>query len=370
MKKTMALVLALVLCLSLTAPAWAEEEEIDSTACGDNLTWALDETTPGACVLTISGTGDMYDFNIDPAPWNDAKDKITAVVIQPGVTSIGYGAFSRFGSLTSVTIPSGIASVGDWALFGSRLTTVTIPEGVVSIGIGALGNCEALTSVSLPSSAASIASYAFFNCSSLADIYYGGTQEQWMTTAIAVDGNEALSRASIHFSDVPAAPGATEAPAAPGAETPAAPAADAAQIPWFPVTLGGQSMDPAAEEYPFLVRNGITYLPLTYYGCLLLGLDASWTQETGLVITDKGTPGEYQSSPLTGDNSGPLETTVADIRITLMGQEIDNQNVEYPFLLFRSITYLPMTWEYVHDLLGCDYAFDSETGLTISRRAT
>ena len=71
-----------------------------SGACGDNLTWALDLASG---VLTISGSGDMYDYtNSDAAPWYSNKDSIKTVVINEGVTSIGAFAFSSCDALVDI----------------------------------------------------------------------------------------------------------------------------------------------------------------------------------------------------------------------------------------------------------------------------
>ncbi|MBQ7714173.1 MAG: hypothetical protein IJT71_04700, partial [Oscillospiraceae bacterium] len=153
-----------------------------------------------------------------------------------------------------------------------------------------------------------------------------------------------------------------------------APAARAAssvrvKLPAFPVTLGAQTVDPANEEYPFLVYKDVTYLPLTYYGCRLLGLYAKWSPESGLTISDAGAKGAYQPTPRVSRNGGALYAQIAAGKITICNKTIDNNSEEYPFLLFRDVTYLPMTWANLHDLLGCVYTFDGARGLTIDRAA-
>ena len=52
-------------------------DEPAADACGDNLTWALDD----AGTLTISGTGDMWIFYWAqyPAPWYDQRNSIRVV---------------------------------------------------------------------------------------------------------------------------------------------------------------------------------------------------------------------------------------------------------------------------------------------------
>ena len=50
--------------------------------------------------------------------------------------------------MTSLTIPSCVTSIGDWAFEGcSGLTSLTIPSGVTSIGDRAFEGCSGLTSI-------------------------------------------------------------------------------------------------------------------------------------------------------------------------------------------------------------------------------
>ena len=67
---------------------------IKSGKCGENVTWRYDSETQ---TLTISGTGDMYDYQESKTPWYVLKDKtkISNIVIENGVTGIGNNAFNN-----------------------------------------------------------------------------------------------------------------------------------------------------------------------------------------------------------------------------------------------------------------------------------
>ena len=75
-------------------------------------------------------------------------------------------------SLTSVTIPDSVTSIGSSAFYGcTSLTSVTIPDGVTSIGEFAFDHCTSLTSVAIPNSVTSIGRGAFSNCAALTGIW-------------------------------------------------------------------------------------------------------------------------------------------------------------------------------------------------------
>ena len=65
-----------------------------SSKAGDNLTYTIQNR-----VLTISGTGDMYDFKAlhTTRPWENDRYNISSIVIEDGVTSISPEAFDGLG---------------------------------------------------------------------------------------------------------------------------------------------------------------------------------------------------------------------------------------------------------------------------------
>ena len=120
--------------------------------CGSSVTWTNEDG-----VLTISGSGNMYDYYTNSSiPWNGSAESITKVVVKDGVTCIG-----------------------EWAFL----------------------DCENLKSIELPKSIESINYNAFDGCTSLTDVEYAGTSLQWKRIDIS-GGNEALGGATIHCSDM------------------------------------------------------------------------------------------------------------------------------------------------------------------------
>ncbi len=136
-----------------------------SGSCGEKLTWSFDKSTG---TLTISGQGRMQNWN-DPysTPWYDAKDSITNIIVQSGVTRIGDFAFSGCIHLRQVSFPDSLQEFGVYALAYTGLKTVSIPKGVTQVSMGLFSGCSALEEVIFHDRVEYIGISAFSECSSL-----------------------------------------------------------------------------------------------------------------------------------------------------------------------------------------------------------
>jgi hypothetical protein len=135
------LLLAIFMVLA-AASGWAQAQ----SGTTGSLSWTLSE----GGTLTIRGTGVMpdYDSYSHTPPWYSYREKITEVVVEAGVTTIGWYAFHNCSSLLSVTLPASVTSIGDVAFYNCRsLTSITLPEGVNSIDHRTFGWCYALTEI-------------------------------------------------------------------------------------------------------------------------------------------------------------------------------------------------------------------------------
>ena len=242
-KRVLSILLVVCLIVSLL-PVSAFADEVDASGtCGENVTWKLTEDG----TLTISGSGEMENYEWGDAPWAGQKDSIRNVVIEDGVacvgncafsdcqslsnvripesvTSIGTRAFSDCHSLESVILPGGLNSIGEYAFaWCNNLKDITLPDSLESIdnavfydcdslknitipmsardiSYNAFDSCDNLASVSIPESVTSIGEYAFADCNSLNTVNYAGTVAQWGAISVA-DGNNYLLTAKIHCTD-------------------------------------------------------------------------------------------------------------------------------------------------------------------------
>ena len=89
------------------------------------------------------------------------------------ITAIGNSAFNAPNNLSTITIPNGVTSLGNYAFFDCTGLTSVIFEAVSvleTIGISAFYGCASLSTITIPSSVKSIDSSAFSRCTGLQEI--------------------------------------------------------------------------------------------------------------------------------------------------------------------------------------------------------
>ena len=134
----------------------------------------------GTYTLTIRGKGPMKNYDMDSVhsvPWYDAIPKITRLIVDNGVTSLGDCVLHGFDgwhdaeSLKEVTLPEGLTYLGDYAFdSAAELKSITLPSTLTTIGGAAFYECTGLTDITIPSDVKTIDSMAFFGCTGLTSV--------------------------------------------------------------------------------------------------------------------------------------------------------------------------------------------------------
>ncbi len=103
-----------------------------SGSCGKNITFTLTK----AGVLTLSGTGDTYNYNSQKFPdWIAYKDYIKEVYVQEGIEGLGSMIFRQCTSIEKVQLPSSLKTIGQYAFGGCvSLDEFTFPKNITVIG--------------------------------------------------------------------------------------------------------------------------------------------------------------------------------------------------------------------------------------------
>lgn len=145
----------------------------ECTVCGE---WISTVIIPKISITYSAGL--EYTLNSDGQSYSvtgigtcvDTEIVIPKVYNGLPVTSIGDKAFKECTSLTSVTIPNSVTSIGVNAFLKTSLTSIIIPDSVTYIGNCAFANCDFLTYIEIGNSVEIIDIGAFYGCRSLTSI--------------------------------------------------------------------------------------------------------------------------------------------------------------------------------------------------------
>ena len=105
---------------------------------------------------------------------------LESITIPEGVTEIGYYAFCSCISLREVKLPESLVMINDAAFaYCIALTEITLPENLKfhSLALWLFEGCSSLEKIYIPRTIEYID--GFYGCTSLREIVYGGTVEEW-----------------------------------------------------------------------------------------------------------------------------------------------------------------------------------------------
>lgn len=134
MKKILSLFLAIMLVVSLitAVPVFAATQS--GTVTGTSITWSYDDS---AKIFTLSGTGATPHAAITTkGVTSSIATTATKIVVDEGITELGYNTFLDFRKVTDIEFPSTLAKIQagvfiNWNAFSG---TFTIPKTVTYLG--------------------------------------------------------------------------------------------------------------------------------------------------------------------------------------------------------------------------------------------
>lgn len=202
-------ILILIVTLFFNVTIWAYDFEVDGICYNFLQDNEVEVTTKGPragvyysgeIVIPSTITYDGKNYNItsigERAFWSIKENSsLTSVTIPEGVISIGGNAFGNCTALTSITIPNSIKQIGvdvfestpwyanlpDGIVYIGKIlysykgempenTSIVVKDGIEIINPSAFAECSNLIAITLPNSVTSIGNYAFYYCYSLDEI--------------------------------------------------------------------------------------------------------------------------------------------------------------------------------------------------------
>ncbi len=145
------------------------------------------EGSDTALLLPYSYDGKYYEINAY-AFYNSSS--ITSITIPSGITSIGDRAFYNCTNLADISIGYGVARIGELAFYNCiSIKDIQMPVSITDIDYGAFYGCTGLTSITIPDSVTKISNLVFKNCSNLTSITFADTSTWFMTDNVTFWNN-------------------------------------------------------------------------------------------------------------------------------------------------------------------------------------
>ena len=166
------------------------------TVTGGNGYYDLAYGAFSGCTMLESVTlGDDVD-TIGSYAFEDCTSLAT-VDLAEGITEVGSHAFDGCTALTEIVLPDSMDYINSYAFNNSGLTAVDLGSGIYSIAADAFYG-TGITSVVIPDGIYYLYDGAFNGCSSLAKVYYEGTETDW-NSLIGRYGNGDISGATVYY---------------------------------------------------------------------------------------------------------------------------------------------------------------------------
>ena len=115
---------------------------------------------------TVSDGYDYTEGNYGNLLWSGSPSY--SVTFEQGITKIGNRMY--LAATGTVTVPSSVLSIGEYAFHGSPMTSVVMQNGLETLGDRAFGDCDFLTEAVIPNTLANFNGAPFSGCTALSKV--------------------------------------------------------------------------------------------------------------------------------------------------------------------------------------------------------
>lgn len=137
---------------------------VEIGTCGENIHYVLYENGK----LLLHGSGATFDYEIGQSPFWE-NENIKSLVVSDGITKLGNSLFERCRSMALASFPTSLTEIGERTFFmynEGGLAELNLPASVTTIEEKAFA-CESLTSLTLPSTLTTLGTYLFMDSRTL-----------------------------------------------------------------------------------------------------------------------------------------------------------------------------------------------------------
>ena len=184
-----------ILIISVIAMLWLSSMSVEAATEYNSGDWTYTVSNNVATITKYNGSNanitlptSLGGYSVKHVGYSSFKDniKISSVVIPEGIETIGDYAFMNCSYLKTVKIPKSIKQIGTGSYSGNsfdsciRLETVTLTEGGTAeaeIHTAAFANCTALKSITIPANYKNTGNNGFAGCTSLKTVVIKGNSD-------------------------------------------------------------------------------------------------------------------------------------------------------------------------------------------------
>lgn len=126
--------------------------------------------------------------------------ELNSVTLPKDLEEIGAMAFYNCPALTKIVFPDTLKSIAWSAFEKTGITNIVLPDGFEVLGFDVFRGCP-LKTISLPNTLTYLPARLFYDCKSLTEIEFRGTQEQWQAIGKSPNWHESYNKLRVRCTD-------------------------------------------------------------------------------------------------------------------------------------------------------------------------